>query len=382
MRIMHVITTLDRGGAEAALVRLCLADKDNSHYVVSLKGRGVYGDLLEASGVYVFSANLLHKKTLITSVVALFREIKRISPDIVQTWMYHADLVGGLLARFASCRAIFWGIRGPYDRRRTPVSTRIVVKLCAILSYWLPMGIVSNSKFAIESHRNQGYDGKKLVHIPNGYESPEAPIELGSIRRVKELPIRKIVIGMVARYDPYKDHMTLFKALKVLSHRRDDFICHLVGPGMTHENGGLQEMICASGVAREVIRLMGPTSSVGEVFAGLDVHVLSSAAESAPNVVAEAMSYGVPCVSTDVGDAGLIIGDTGWTAPPEDPIALADAIEGAFTAMQDQELWRARQEACVKRIRENYSMAGMVNAYHSLWRKEIAFNEQAEGYPR
>ena len=371
MKVLHIIAGLGNGGAEGVLYRLTTADKNNKHIVVSMMDKGVYGERLEKEGIEIFCLDMKRGKITLKGIMKLYSIVRAVCPDVVQTWMYHADLIGGLVSRIAGCQNIFWGIRGPYNKERTILSTKIVIWLCAIFSRVIPKKIISNSQHAIEAHLQTGYSKKRFECIPNGYSIEEYPIdspESELIRKEIDVDDNQIVLGMVARFDPYKDHESLFKALYLLSQKQLNLICLLVGTGMEKTNQAVLDMVEKYSVDK-IVKLMGPRYDIPYVMGAIDAHVLSSAAESFPNVVAEAMLCGTPCITTDVGDAARIVGDNGWVVPASDPNKMAEAIEKAVSLMRDTDKWNQRKLQCRDRIVNTYSLEKMIDSYVRIWSK-------------
>lgn len=370
MRILHVTTSLSDGGAEGVLYRLCTASTQHRHIVVSLRDAGKYGLRLSQAGVVVHTLGMPGGRLRWRSLFKLWRLLRFERPDLVQTWMYHADLVGGVMARLSGVRALCWGIRNsdlqPGENKGTTI---LVARLCAWLSSWIPRRIVCCAERAATAHQAFGYDISRCVVIPNGYDVshfrhvPETGLRL---RERLSVSTDQLLIGLVARFDPQKDHANLLEALARVRAVGWQFEVVLVGTGMTQENALLTERIARVGLA-DSIHLLGRQDDIPAIMNALDLHVLSSLGEAFPNVLAEAMACGTPCVTTDVGDAALIVGDTGWVAPPGDPDALARAILEALSERHNAGRWAARQAAARTRIQEHFSLERMVKAYESLW---------------
>lgn len=373
MKILHIITGLNNGGAEGVLYRLITGDTQNNHIIISLMDEGVFGERFAIAGIRVHTIGIPRSSISIKGIIKLYRLIRSLKPDIIQTWMYHADLIGGIVAKLARAKIVIWGIRGPFNRQRTSLQTKIIIRLCAWLSGWIPRVILSNSEHAAKVHILAGYNSKKLITIPNGFLFNRfRPIENAKKEFLQELrlPEDTVLIGMVARFDPYKDHENLFNALCNISQKGKKIICLLIGPEMEFTNKSLCKLLDKYDIHKKV-KLIGPREDVPKIMASLDLHVLSSAAESFPNVLAEAMACGTPCITTDVGDAALIVGNTGWIVPPSDPIALSNAIQEAICEMKDLNKWNERKEACRKHIIENYGLEIMIEAYNRLWRNTL-----------
>lgn len=367
--VAHIITGLNDGGAEGALFRLCQADRGIRHTVISMMDSGKYGPLMEECGVEVITLSMPQGKVTLVGLYTLWKKLRELKPDTVQTWLYHADLVGGVIARLAGVRRVFWGIRhSNLSPGTVKGSTILVAKLCARLSRWVPYKIISCSRQAIKSHTAIGYDAGRFLVIPNGYNLAEfrpLPQQACDLRTQLGIDADTVVLGMVGRFDPQKDHRNLMDALAAMNSDRK-LICLLVGTGMDEGNQALTTMLEETGTAQQV-KLLGRRSDIPVVMSALDIHVLSSLGEAFPNVLAEAMACGTPCVTTDVGDAALIVGDTGWVVPPLNPLQLALALRGAVTALDDSESWRRRCFSAQRRIEKEFSIQTMVDSYHGAW---------------
>jgi len=367
-----VITGLNNGGAEAVVFRLCTYDKVHKHIVVSLIGPGKYGSLLKEKGIEVYSLNMPVGRVTISGLLSLYKLIKEYNPDVVQTWMYHADLIGGVIARLARIRSVFWNIRHTtLEIGKSKGTTILVAKLCAWLSYLVPEKIVCCAHKAEKVHSTLGYDSTKIIVISNGYDLSffRPSVEKSQAFRA-ECVIGSDVffMAMVGRFDIQKDHFNLLRALSIVKQAGYKFKFALIGKSLNSQNIILVDKIHSLGLDKNII-LLDQRNDIPKVMNGLDCHVLSSSfGEAFPNVLAEAMACGIPCVTTDVGDAALIVGDTGWIVPPKDSKALARAImnvmdEKKFKVKQ----WKERKVSTRKRVEEKFSIERMIEKYHETW---------------
>lgn len=380
LKVLHVITGLYRGGAETALFRLVTHDRTNAHVVVSLSDEGHYGPRLRAAGVPVRCLGLpgggLSRAHLARAfgVPELRRIVREHAPDVVQTWLYHADLIGGLAARAGGAGVLCWNIRlnsvhrGGYGR-----AIRVVSRLAALLSRVLPDYVISCAHSAATSHVGIGYPEKRVVVIPNGYDLERfrpRPAAAAILRERLDCPPDVALIGLLGRWNAVKGHALLLDALRQLEPSRGAWLCVLGGIGVDRDNAELEREIERCGLGARV-RALGPSDEPETLLAGLDLHVLASLDEGFPNVVAEALACGVPSAVTDVGDAARIVGSTGWVVPPNDPKALTEAIALALAARRQERSWAARRASCRERAESLFGIETMVSSYDRLWRRAV-----------
>lgn len=373
MKVLHVITTLNDGGAEGSLFRLCKFDFNNKHLVVSLLYGGKYESKFSDIDVPVFSLRL----NTIRGILMSFKKFRGIldayRPDIVQTWLYHADLFGGVSAYILGYRSIFWNIRNfNTSPKALKLSTRIIVRINLLLSHFIPAYIISVSGEATKHHIALGFKKDIFINIPNGYDFRYLEDVSEDLKSLKSS--NNFLIGLVARFDPQKDHFNLLKALQILKNSNVDFHCILVGQGMNRNNLKILNVI-SNLKLEEHVTLLGRRDDVQGIMQILDLHVLSSLGEAFPNVLVEAMGNRTPCVSTNVGDSGFIMGDLGWVVEPENPEKLARAIAEAYRLYKDDlHGWeRLREEAC-ESVRQRFSVENMTISYNKAWNHFYKFD--------
>jgi glycosyltransferase involved in cell wall biosynthesis len=373
LKVLHVISNLGQGGAEGALYRLIAASSPGiEHAVVSMMDEAYYGPRLRAAGILVHTLECRRGRLTIRAVCKLMQVIRDSRPDVVQTWMYHADLVGGLVARFLGVRSVVWSIRqSNLDPDNSSLSSRIAARSCAFLSNFIPSAVVCCSSRAAKLHVAIGYQANKVIVIPNGFDLSRFSHDAEAKQRVRldwNVAPNQILLGMVARWDPQKDHGNLLTALAQLKNREVNFQCVLVGTGMDLSNADLTSNIDRLGLTDRII-LAGSRDDIPSIMSAFDIHVLSSAyGEAFPNVVAEAMACGIPCVVTDVGDAALIVGTTGKVVPPQQAKELAEAILQLLAELKTRGRL-ALAQGCREKIESHYDISRMVARFNSVWQK-------------
>lgn len=369
MKIVFVVTCLNVGGAELMLQRLLQRlDKRYSTHVISLTTIGDVGARIQAMGVPVEAIGMQPGHPGLLGLVRLCNRMRFLRPDLVQTWMYHADLLGGLAARLAGVKAVVWSLRNNnLDADKSKFVTRQVVRACAWLSRRIPDRIVSCSEAARVFHQRLGYASKTCVVIPNGFDLKEfRPDETwrDSARAEWNWGDGVLIVGMLARFDPQKNHCGFIEAARLLQERLPTARFVLAGEGVEWGNKALSDAVDRAGL-REKMRLLGRRSDMPRLLAGLDVLASPSHSEAFPNVVGEAMACGVPCVATDVGDSRLIIGDAGAVVAERSSEALAKSL---FEVLSLTKADRARLGRRARgRIAELFRLEDCVHSYERVY---------------
>lgn len=323
--VLHIVSGLKIGGTEMVLYRL-ITDVSNDayrHVVISLSPEGGMEQLFHEAGIELFVLNF--KSSPFLQFARLISLINSVSPDIVQTWMYHADLVGGLAARVTARKNIIWGVRNTdlnFGGSRVTVWVRW---LCARLSSVVPNSIVCAAQASRRTHEALGYSPERMVVVPNGFDLARlqaTKLQVQALRLASGLVATDVVIGTLGRFDAAKDPQNFVLAAGLLGRQFPQVKFLMVGRNCDKANTQLMGWIEAKGLASRFV-LLGERRDAPVCLAAMDVFCLSSRTEGFPNVVGEAMAMRRACVVTDVGDAAYLLGGCGFVVPKEDSAALA-----------------------------------------------------------
>jgi glycosyltransferase involved in cell wall biosynthesis len=373
MKVVHVITGLNQGGAEAMLEKLVLTGRrmnpEIEQQVINLGEPGVVGGRLARAGVAVESLEMRLSPRQLGRLPLLARRLRsEAAITVIQTWLWHSDLIGGLCARAVGNRRVVWNLRNSMPRHAaTKRASRTVARLCAGLSRRVPAAIVCNSMAALREHVAIGYCAEKCHVIPNGFDLrlfAHSESSRNETRAGWGAGPGDVLVGMVARVDPLKDHATFIRAAAAVAACAPRARFALVGEGVTRD-GNIRALLAENNLAARFI-LEERTDDVQKVMSALDVFCLASRSEGFPNVVGEAMACATPTVASDVGDVRSILDDDRMVAAAEDPESLANCIDYVVgLGEQERRALGLRQR---RRVESEFDIERVWGRYRDLYR--------------
>lgn len=360
-KILHIISSLNVGGAEMMLYRL-LKESTNRlndrHIVISLLPKGELKSKYQAEGIEVFMLDIRHKP--LSTCKEIISIIKKTQPMTIQTWMYHADLIGGLLARLIGFKNIFWGVRNTHVPKGSH-STFVLMKLLALFSSFVPKKIVCVADSAKISHIDRGYSDKKMLTISNGYDfsllnfSEESSQE---IRTEFNISSQTLIIGCLGRFHDDKGQDLFVEAVARLPHNKFKFM--LVGKNCDWNNTELVKLIEQYNL-RDSFILTGQRSDTVKCLSAFDIFCMPSRTEGFPNSLAEAMAMELPCVGFNVGDSIKLSCEGVTLIKPKDVEGLSVKLKEltSYTNSQRSELGK---KAAIK-VKTNFSIQNIYEKY-------------------
>lgn len=348
-----------------SLVKALSRQSGFTHSVISLAEGNDFD--FSALGVPVRCLQVKRGLPRPTALWRLRRWIRDARPDVVQGWMYHSNMAAGLAVE--NTTPVVWGIHhGLHDFAREKRLTRLIIRSGA----WLAKPtkrIVYCSEASQYEHEAVGYPADKSLFIPNGFDCESFrpdPHAAARLRRELALSDDTLVIGHVARFHPVKNHVGLVRAFSRVAECYPKAHLVMVGQSVTPSNELLAEVVSTCGVSGRV-HLLGERADISRLLPALDVYVSSSRAEAFPIVLGEAMACGIPCVSTDVGDSGAILGKTGRIVPVGDEVALAQGIRDLLCLTPNAR--RALGALARARVIAEYSLPAVAERYGALYRE-------------
>ncbi len=377
MKILHIISGLKSGGAEGVMYRLINNDTINQHYVISLTDEGFYGHKLRKKKIFL---KCLYIKKNIQSFFIFFKllyVIKKINPEVIQSWMYHGDIFGGLAARLLGKKKIFWNLRNSdLSSKWANKTTIFLAKLNSILSYIIPYKIISCSNKSTNTHLQLGYCKRKIILIDNGFDTNQFNFKKKYRTLWKlNLKIKKkdIIFCFVGRWNLQKDFQTLFYAFGnflITKKEKERIKLLLIGKDIDIKNKSLNRELTKYRLIKNVI-LINETEDVNEILNVVDIGIFSSKGnEGFPNVIAEKMLTKIPCIVSDVGDASRIVGNHGLIYKKKNWIDLNKKLNITYNQFIFNQLdWNSKKLFSRRKIEENFSLKKMVKSYQDIWSK-------------
>jgi glycosyltransferase involved in cell wall biosynthesis len=373
IKITHIISGLSVGGAENTLLKVAssLNQDEFKNTVISLTGGGPISVKLKDKNINVHELNFSKSFSSLKGLYNLTRTLKSSKPHIIQTWMYHADLLGGIVTRLRTNAPVLWNLRqSNFDNSLSKKSTILATQACVYLSKFIPSTVVCGSYAARLTHQKIGYNPTIMQVLPNGYNHDQFkpdPDARGVLTKSLNITDDCFIVGFPARYHPQKDHATFFKAAAIVRQKINNVHFVLCGDSINSENSEIMSMINQNNL-KDCIHLLGPVDQMESFYPALDTVVLTSSfGEGAPNIIGEAMASGVPCISTDVGDSAMIIGDTGKNVPHSDPHAMAQAILDLHKQPSHER--KSLGRAARQRIIDLFPNDLMIERYEELYRR-------------
>ena len=366
--IAHLITGLETGGAERMLVHL-VTRTDRARFrpvVISMTRPGAMGPMLSGAGVGLHVLGIRRSRPDPRGIVRLVLILRATRPALLQSWLYHADLLGLAMLRLGQVPHLVWGVHA------SDVSGVAATRRILAWSSGQPDAVVTVSLAGQRFHERIGYRPRRWVYIPNGFDTealqPNEETRRNS-RGMLGIAESAVAILLPARYHPMKDHATFLTAAAKLSSLRPEVLFVLAGSGVDYANPAIAVAIAGYGLGDRVM-VLGERHDLDALYPAFDIVSLSSAyGEAMPMVLGEAMACGIPCVATDCGDATAIIEDTGILVPRRDPAALAAAWERMIGLGAEGR--RALGERARARVLDHYALATTVSRYEALY-DEIA----------
>jgi len=368
IKVAHISTSLETGGAEVQLLRL-LTGLDKNKFelmVISLHNETYLADQIRELGLPVHSIQLKKNPFNLRKAYSLLKEF---NPDVIHGTMYEGGVVGTLFNKFLPKKPpVIWTVHeGLEHYRKEPLRKQIQLRLWSLISN-LPDCMMYVSHLNCKQHLDWGFKNRKALVLTNGVNTntfKQNPKARKKIRESLNISDDTFVIGITARFHPVKNHVGFLTAAGLVHKTNPDVHFVMVGTDIDENNETLTQLIKEFDLENHV-HMLGNRDDIPDIVNAYDVASLTSIGEAFPLTLGEAMATGVPCVATNVGDNEFIIADTGRIVPVNDEQALANAWQEL--AEMDKNEFKLLGEAALQRTLEKFTLEKQVKAHEDLYR--------------
>ena len=375
MKIIHIINSMANGGAESVLYRIIKNDNKNEHIIILLLSENFYKKELEKNNIIFYSINNKFNFVWFLKLILIPYYIYKHNPQVVQSWMYHSNILASFLLIFFPFKKIYWNIRHSNFQEKISFKYKFILKLSSLLSKIIPSKIIYCSNVSLKYHENIGFHNRKSVFIPNGFNDISSNINKDyKIKFMKKFGISEdiILFGNVSRWNIQKNHELLFKSLNIIKYKNNilKFKLILIGNGISKFNKKLIFLIKKYNLVDNII-ILNPTSNIHDVYSLFDISLLSSSfGEGFSNFLSESMICGVPCVSTDIGDSSKIISNYGIIVASNKEDKFSKAIIEMINIKKNKQKWNKLKKNNKDHIINNFSFEAMLKKYCHTWNEK------------
>lgn len=352
------------GGAERQLVLLArgLASRGIHTTILTFYNEGQLLHEVDDPAIRVSSLRKSGRWDAVAFLIKLFMYFWREKTAIIYSFLPGANVMAAGASLFLPQARFIWGVRASnMDPSRYDWLSRAFYFLETKLSS-RPASIIANSKAGRDFNVQRGFPAEKIFVIGNGIETERFFFDDAKRTQMRlrwGVDQGEMLVGIVARLDPMKDHKTFLRASSIAAAKRHNlrFVC--VGDGPPKYREELHAFAVKLGLSEKVIWADACRDMVA-LYSALDLFVLSSAfGEGFPNVVAEAMACERCCIVTDVGDSASVVGEWGTVVPVSDPLSLAQAIIAHCDLEKSATTTRGRNAR--RRVQDRFSTQNMVS---------------------
>lgn len=373
IRIVHIITTLERGGAQRILSEVIKNNNSNlkyQHTVISLTSEKGFSKEIENNVEKIYYLNGKNISSFPALIFQAFLIIKSLKPNIIQSWLYHADFTASLLGLFLKNIPIIWTVHhASYSLKYESFHSKLIVYLLSKLSNYLPRKIIYCSKFSLDIHKKLGYSKSKSKIVMNGIDmikfKPNK--ELGeSFRESLKINKKVFLIGFIGRYDPNKGINCFLKTIEEIKNTKNKNIKYLMcGHSMNKNNKELVSKIKKLNLIQDVI-LLGEKSNMESIYNSIDLLICTSLTESFGLVAVEALACGKDVISSNLPALRGIIKEENLIEP-NNYLMFAKKSINLMKTQVNQKLSEERNRSSVlKKYNIDYTVRGYYEIYKNI----------------